>query len=82
MYTPGFPGMSGMKQENEGPRKRHMRDSKAVETFQLWGPRVSVYTYVKGFFIEEGEDLFQMFLKGSPIWGCYIISSTYGMRES
>lgn len=61
--------MSRMKQENEGPREWPLRNAIAMKTFQLWGPRVSVYTYVKGFFIEEGEDLFQVFLKGSPMWG-------------
>lgn len=69
-----------MKQKNEGPRKWHLRNAKALEIFQPWGPTVSVYTYVKGFLMEEEEDLFQMSPKVIPIVGCYLISSTYGVR--
>lgn len=71
-----------MKRENEGPRKWHLRNSKALETFQLKGPPGNVYTYIKSFLIEEGEDLFQISLKSSPIDGCYLISSADGVRAS
>lgn len=43
---------------------------------------MSVYTYVKGFLMEEEEDLFQMSPKVITIGGCYLISSTYGVRAS
>lgn len=69
-----------MKQKNDSPRMWHLRNAKALEIFHLWGSTVSVHTYIRGFLMEEGEDQFQMSPKGSPIGGCYIISSPYGIR--
>lgn len=82
-YKPlGFPGVLGMKQENKGHRKWQLRNAKALERLKLWGPTMSVYTYIKGFLMEKGEALFQMSPKGSPIGRCYISSSTYKIRAS